>query len=131
MTVGQYLTHFATPNRPNYEKMKDFRASRKEYEKLLKSDEPTTIIFPQRKLLTGIFGNKGINIEQHKHLAHVRRINTTGMPDASVDDVGTFSVIISHRTGKLLSIILLYANRKFGAVSSVITSKQVARHDDC
>jgi hypothetical protein len=102
MTVAQFLTCFATPHRPNYEKMKDFGASTKEYARLLKSQESTNIIFPRRGLVTEIFGLEGSNIEQHKHLAHVRRVNTTGMPDVGVDEEGTFSVVVSHRTGELL-----------------------------
>jgi len=101
MAVSQFLTYFASPDRPDYEQMKDFKASAKEYARLLKSEESTNVIFPRRKLVTDIFGPKGINIEQHKHLAHVRRVNTTGMPDAGVDEEGTFSVIASHRTGQL------------------------------
>lgn len=102
MTVAQFLSHFSSPDRPNYEKMKGFAASAKEYARLLKSGETTNVIFPRRKLVTDIFGSNGINIEQHKHLAHVRRVNTTGMPDAGVDGAGTFSVIVSHRTGELI-----------------------------
>jgi hypothetical protein len=101
MTMAQFLTLLASPNRPNYERMNDFTASAKEYARLLISEESTNVIFPRRRLVTDIFGPNGVNIEQHKHLAQVRRVNTTGMADAGVDEEGIFSVIISHRTGKL------------------------------
>jgi hypothetical protein len=108
MTVAQFLTILASPNRPNYEKMNDFTASAKEYARLLISEESTNVIFPRRRLVTDIFGPNGVNIEQHKHLAHVRRVNTTGMPDAGVDEEGILSVIISHRTGKLFFLWFTY-----------------------
>ena len=102
MTVAQFLAHFASPNRANYEQMKEFPASANEYARLLRSEEFTNVIFPERKLVSDIFGPQGVNIEQHKHLAHVRRINVTGMPDFGVNQEGTFSVVVSHRTGKVL-----------------------------
>jgi hypothetical protein len=108
MNVAQFLTYFAPPDRANYEKMKAFPASAKEFARLLKSQESTSIIFPKRKLITDIFGATGGNLEQHKHLAHVRRVNTMGMPDAGTNEVGTFSVIVSHRTGKLLFEIVIH-----------------------
>lgn len=102
MTVAQLLAYFAAPNRANYEQMNEFPASANEYARLLKSEKFTNVIFPKRNLVTDIFGPRGANIEQHKYLAHVRRVNTTGMPDVGVDEEGTFSVIVSHRTGELL-----------------------------
>lgn len=101
MAVAQFLTYFKPPHRANYEKMKDFQASANEYDRLLKSQESTNIILPERRLVNDIFGLQGSNIEQHKHLAHVRRVNTTGMPDVNVNEEGTFSVVVSHRTGEL------------------------------
>ena len=52
-------------------------------------------IFPTQVLCKRLFGD----LSKHKYLAHVRNINTTGMPDAGVEDDGLFSIVISHRTG--------------------------------
>jgi hypothetical protein len=41
------------------------------------------------------------NVEGHRYLAHVRHINTTGCPDAGIDQEGLFSVVLSGRTGAI------------------------------
>lgn len=42
------------------------------------------------------------NVSRYKWLAHVRNINTTGMANSGIDDeVGVFSIIVSHRVGPL------------------------------
>lgn len=38
---------------------------------------------------------------QYKYLSHVRKINTTGMAIAGVEDIGIFSVIVGNRSGPL------------------------------
>jgi hypothetical protein len=87
----------------NYLSINEF--SRVAYEKdplfkdeLKFSQEGMKAIFPRKELFKDLFGNLGL-LEQHKGLAHVRNINTTGMPDAGVEETGLFSIIISRRTG--------------------------------
>lgn len=42
------------------------------------------------------------NVSRYKWLAHVRNINTTGMANSGIDDeIGVFSIIVSHRVGPL------------------------------
>lgn len=42
------------------------------------------------------------SVSRYKWLAHMRNINTTGMANSGIDDdLGTFSIVISHRTGPL------------------------------
>lgn len=62
------------------------------------SQEGMTAIFPTKDMFNTLFGTKDL-LEQNKSLAHVRNINTTGMPDAGVEEIGLFSIIISRRTG--------------------------------
>jgi hypothetical protein len=41
-------------------------------------------------------------LSRYKWLAHMRDINTTGMANSGIDDeVGSFSIVISHRTGPI------------------------------
>ncbi|CAO2658404.1 Nn.00g061270.m01.CDS01 [Neocucurbitaria sp. VM-36] len=44
---------------------------------------------------------KQADITRYKYLAHVRNINTMGMPNVGTEEVGLFSVVLSHRTGPL------------------------------
>jgi hypothetical protein len=62
--------------------------------------EGMTAIFPTKEMFKTLFGTKDL-LEQNKSLAHVRNINTTGMPDAGVEETGLFSIIISRRTGPI------------------------------
>lgn len=41
---------------------------------------------------------------QYKFLSHVRKINTTGMALAGVEDIGVFSVVVGNRSGPLDNI---------------------------
>jgi hypothetical protein len=41
------------------------------------------------------------NVEGHRYLTHVRHINTTGCPDAGIDQEGLFSIVLSGRTGAI------------------------------
>lgn len=75
--------------RPNYE------ASPSEFVGLNTSSELMKAIFPTQQKVKSLFGD----LSKHKYLAHVRNINTVGMPDAGVEDVGLFSIVVSHRTG--------------------------------
>ena len=100
MTVEQYLNFFACPDRPNYENDDKESGPIKAGEDAI-SQEMMSVIFPRKSLVQQLFGTTGEHIEQHKHLAHVRRINTKGMPDTDPadQDLGLFSVVVSHMTG--------------------------------
>jgi hypothetical protein len=79
--------------------------------------EKMTAIFPTKDKFLSIFKNHendfpdalhpinpnafSHNIEGHKYLAHVRHVNTTGCPDAGIDQEGVYSILISSRTGSL------------------------------
>lgn len=91
MTVAQFL-RLPDGARPNYAARPDDFAGIKE------SPESMKAIFPTMQLVEDLFNQ---NLEQHKYLAHVRNINTKGMPDAGVADVGLFSLVVSHRTGEI------------------------------
>lgn len=41
------------------------------------------------------------DVSQYKFLSHVRKINTTGMAVAGVEDIGIFSIVIANRSGPL------------------------------
>lgn len=41
------------------------------------------------------------NTSQYQFLSHVRKINTTGMAVAGVEDIGIFSVVVGNRSGPL------------------------------
>jgi hypothetical protein len=90
MTVAQYLNI-----KPNFRI--DY-SSDAQFVKLQASQEPMKAIFPTKDTFRKLFSN----LEELGHLksfAHVRNVNTTGMPDAGVDEQGLFSVIVSRRTG--------------------------------
>jgi hypothetical protein len=67
------------------------------------------IIFRQKHLVTQLFSDPGMQdtadhkygIEQYKYLAHVRNVNTEGSPDAGLEELGFFSIVIASRTGAL------------------------------
>lgn len=73
----------------------------------------TNVIFPKAALLNHLFaayddvGKRlpgGPDISRHRFLAHVVRMNTTGMANADSDDVVTtreFSVVVANRLGPL------------------------------
>jgi hypothetical protein len=98
MTVGQYLdTTTGISSRVEYEAgyPVNISAALTEWNELQVSTDPTTVIFPTKKLFSTIFSNP----ESHKYLSHVRYINTVGFPDAGVEEQGIYSIIMSHRTG--------------------------------
>jgi len=69
-------------------------------EELQTSQEATKVIFPTKDLFAQLFGTKDKSyMAQYTGLAHVRNINTTGMPDAGVEETGLFSLVVSRRTG--------------------------------
>ena len=88
MAVSDYL-NLPPANRVHYEEGGTF-----EFNALQKSTESMKAIFPTQALTKSLFGD----LSKHKYLAHVRNINTTGMPDAGVQDDGLYSIVISHRT---------------------------------
>jgi hypothetical protein len=61
------------------------------------SQEKTNIIFPTKDLFKTLFAD----LESNKYLSHVRNINTIGFPNASVEETGLFSIVVSGRTGPL------------------------------
>jgi hypothetical protein len=93
MSVAQYLS-IDKSSRVNYEADSLFKD-------LKTSQEGTSVIFPKKDLFHDIFGAQGnlSILEQYKGLAHVRNVNTTGFPDAGVEETGLFSIVISRRTG--------------------------------
>ncbi|KAK3329200.1 hypothetical protein B0H66DRAFT_469662, partial [Apodospora peruviana] len=60
------------------------------------STDVAKVIFPTKKLFKDIFSD----CESMKYLAHVRNINTVGFPDAGIEQLGLYSVVISGRTGR-------------------------------
>jgi hypothetical protein len=60
------------------------------------STDEVQVIFPTKLLFRDMFGD----CESMKYLAHVRNINTKGFPDAGVEQLGLYSVVISSRTGR-------------------------------
>ncbi|KAK6338297.1 hypothetical protein TWF730_002361 [Orbilia blumenaviensis] len=41
------------------------------------------------------------DVSRYQYLSHVRDINTEGMANSGIEDVGIFSVVVSHRSGPL------------------------------
>ncbi|KAH8702268.1 hypothetical protein BGW36DRAFT_424549 [Talaromyces proteolyticus] len=77
-------------------------------------DDPHTqadFIFPQTALIRELFRDHTLksdvvqdkcSVSAFKFLAHVRNINTMGMANSGIDDeFGTFSIVVSPRTGPL------------------------------
>ncbi|KAF2257915.1 hypothetical protein CC78DRAFT_622237 [Lojkania enalia] len=60
-----------------------------------RSKESASVIYPTKDT----FYKLCKDVESNKYLAHVRNINTVGFPNASVEENGLFSIIISARTG--------------------------------
>jgi len=64
--------------------------------------DPTTVIFPTKKLFRDIFANPSDptthNIDSFRFMSHVRQVNTVGCPDAGLEAVGLFSIVVSNRT---------------------------------
>ena len=87
------------------------QASRINFEKGLENDmselngddglrtftEAMTAIFPTKSTFLQLF----TDVEANKYLAHCRKINTIGFPDAGVEMVGTYSIVVSGRTANL------------------------------
>jgi hypothetical protein len=93
MTVGQYLTNITS--RVKYEAGYTTADEKTAFQALQASTDPTTIIFPQKSLVQTIFNPT----TQFLLMSHVRQIDTTGFPDAGVEEDGLYSVCISKRTG--------------------------------
>jgi hypothetical protein len=60
-----------------------------------RSKESTQVIFPTKDIFYNLFQDT----ESNKYLAHVRNINTTGFPNAGVEEDGLYSTVISARMG--------------------------------
>ena len=93
MSVGDYLTKITS--RVNYEAGYSTAEEKIAFQALQSSTDPTTIIFPQKSLVATIFNPT----YQFLLMSHVRQINTTGFPDAGVEEEALYSVCISKRTG--------------------------------
>lgn len=93
MQVGDYLTKITS--RVEYEAGFPTFADLPEFQALQKSTDPTTIIFPQKSLVATVLDP----VYQFMLMSHVRQINTTGFPDAGVQEEGLYSVCISKRSG--------------------------------
>ncbi|KAM7207810.1 hypothetical protein V8F20_001852 [Naviculisporaceae sp. PSN 640] len=65
-------------------------------ERIKKTADLAKVIFPTKKLFADMFSD----CESIKYLAHVRNINTVGFPDAGIEQLGLYSVVISSRTGR-------------------------------
>ena len=97
MTVGDYLTKVTS--RVSYESLyasgQTNPGTQADFLALQKSTDPTSIIFPLKSTVRTIFYPNA----QFLWMSHVRQINTTGFPDAGVEEEGLYSVCISKRTG--------------------------------
>lgn len=84
---------------------KDGTLDATDYNELINSTGTVDVIFPSKDLFTQIFATKDdtddlkVGVESLKYLAHVRQINTTGIPDAGINEEGIYSVVISSRAG--------------------------------
>jgi hypothetical protein len=107
MKISEY---FAIPesSRVNYKAKymkKDNELDTAAYNELTTTIGTLDVIFPTKDLFTQIFATENDTeqqkngVEALKYLAHVRQINTTGIPDAGIDEEGIYSVVISSRTG--------------------------------
>ncbi|KAF8848464.1 hypothetical protein BDZ45DRAFT_718650 [Acephala macrosclerotiorum] len=107
MNISDY---FGIPqtSRINYEAKyikKDGSLDKAEYDEVACAVGKVNVIFPRKDLFIRIFAtdkdteNVKVGIESLKYLTHVRQINTTGIPDAGIDEEGLYSIIISSRTG--------------------------------
>lgn len=76
-----------------------------DYDELTSTVGQVDVIFPPKSLFTQFFGTENdtddlkVGVESLKYLTHVRQINTTGVPDAGINEEGIYSIIISSRTG--------------------------------
>lgn len=128
MNIGDYLTKVTSriKYQVGYQKPTGEMSDQQGWDEIRTSPDPMTAIFPTKALFQRLFENPDYdaaaaakdtqsdpfdgqpraygrpdNIEGHKYLAHVRHINTTGCPDAGIDQEGLFSVIISGRSGAI------------------------------
>ncbi|KAK6509002.1 hypothetical protein TWF481_003768 [Arthrobotrys musiformis] len=74
------------------------------------SNQMANIIFVPSTLYSCFFSTYDANgvrqgtpsdVSRYQYLSHVRDINTQGMADSGIEDVGIFSVVVSHRSGPL------------------------------
>ncbi|KAK6349290.1 hypothetical protein TWF730_010040 [Orbilia blumenaviensis] len=88
-----------------YDKLKLVPASKNVTSLLTKpdsreKDQSTSLIRVQKPLFTKLFTESGKgNISQFKYLNHVRKVATDGQMAAMYGPSGTYSIIVSHRTG--------------------------------
>jgi hypothetical protein len=111
MTVGEYLSKIQS--RVRYEA--GFDDAPEDFAKLHGtpgnpggSPEVMSAIFPKKSQVEEIFqaGTADLApLKAHKLLAHVRRINTIGFPDAGVEEEGYYSVVISSMSGNQLEVL--------------------------
>lgn len=122
MKISQYLDLPKT-SRINYAAGYENDETSPDYKELHDTQGNVDIIFPKKDLFDQIFADPGddqpdhavdggptntpsaksvphkIRVEALKYLAHVRRINTVGFPDAGIEQEGLYSIVISGRTG--------------------------------
>lgn len=66
------------------------------------TEDVVKTIFIKPNLFKDLFPGSGQpNLKPYGHLAHIRRVNTTGMADAGVFGEAYYSVVLSHRIGSL------------------------------
>nr|OQO29955.1 hypothetical protein B0A51_02546 [Rachicladosporium sp. CCFEE 5018] len=104
MQVQEYM-HLALGSRINYDA--GFATDTKGLDELKASNEAMTAIFPTKATFLKLFtqtaadGTMQSNVEGNKYLAHMRAVNTEGFPDAGVEQVGNYSIVVSGRTARL------------------------------
>ncbi|KAK6433131.1 hypothetical protein LTR95_010690 [Oleoguttula sp. CCFEE 5521] len=104
MQVQEYM-HLTLGSRVNYDA--GFATDTKGLDELKASNEAMTAIFPTKATFLKLFtqtaaeGTMQSNVEGNKYLAHMRAVNTEGFPDAGIEQVGNYSIVVSGRTARL------------------------------
>ena len=95
MEVGEYLSKISSiVNYPSA-----YTDEPKTLASLKASTAPVNVIFPKKDLVKDIFESP----TKFMFMSHVRKIETTGFPDASNEDKGLYSICVSHRSGRITS----------------------------
>jgi hypothetical protein len=72
----------------------------KNWDKIQADTTPVEVIFMRGSLFKSLFYTGGKpDLEQYRHCAHVRNINTRGITSAGTSDTGLFSILHSRRSG--------------------------------
>ncbi|KAE8445353.1 hypothetical protein EG329_013475 [Mollisiaceae sp. DMI_Dod_QoI] len=107
MNISDYFT-IPEASRINYKAKyikQDGTLDDTDYDELTGTVGKVDVIFPPKSLFSQIFATEKdtdelkMGVEALKYLTHVRQINTTGIPDAGINEKGLYSIIISSRTG--------------------------------